>query len=354
MKSKEIRMKTADLDPLRTTTDTPQGAHTSPQVSSAHHFPHSLIQGECLLFRQLGSPSGELVHCQVLMVPAFPALCRLTNYRVSVLPLDKEWFFVNKVQEDFFEVPLALIQRLNVAQNTVEIITKDNRLIRLAFDAEVQSNFNLLTVLRSYTFPQSLCSRFTFKHKYEGLIDGWGLYNVHAEMARLGLSLAPDSPFTFLDNSSFNVCRTYPPLFVVPSALSVQQVIACAGFRARNRLPALVWRNHLYSSSLWRSSQPKTGIRIARCPADELYLSVLARTSPQTRKLHIYDARPFMNAHAQRAIGGGVESKSHYEDIELRFLKIANVDCLRDAWLGMFSAYTEPPVKFYSAVEKSG
>ena len=144
------------------------------------------------------------------------------------------------MHQDFFEVPLALIQRLNISQNTVEIVTKDNRVLHLAFDAEIQRDFNLLTVLHSYTFPQSLYSRFALKHKYEGLIDGWGLYNVHTEMARLGLSLAPDSPFTFLDNSAFNVCKTYPPLFIVPSALSTQQVVACAGFRARNRLPALV------------------------------------------------------------------------------------------------------------------
>lgn len=89
-----------------------------------------------------------------------------------------------------------LIQRLDRPSDKnyciLDIFTKDGRNVRIGVTPQAQHEFNLFTVLYSYTFPQTLVSRFAFLHRDTGNIDGWKIYNPVSDFARIGIN--PNNP----------------------------------------------------------------------------------------------------------------------------------------------------------------
>jgi hypothetical protein len=75
------------------------------------------------------------------------------------------------------------------------------------------------------------------------------------------------------------------------------------------------------------------GILTNRSLEDEYYLQEIARTGPDpTKKLHIFDARSYINALANKLNKGGYENvKDHYTFCEILFCDIDNIHGVRDA-----------------------
>lgn len=48
--------------------------------------------------------------------------------------------------------------------------------------------------------------------------------------------------------------------------------------------------------------------------------------------MHIYDARPYLNAFANKIKGEGFENTSNYKNIELFFLDIENIHVVRKSY----------------------
>ncbi|CDR01092.1 unnamed protein product [Oncorhynchus mykiss] len=63
---------------------------------------------------------------------------------------------------------------------------------------------------------------------------------------------------------------------------------------------------------------------------DERYLDLI-REANGTAKLTIYDARPSVNAVANKATGGGYEGDDAYQNAELVFLDIHNIHVMRES-----------------------
>ncbi len=75
-------------------------------------------------------------------------------------------------------------------------------------------------------------------------------------------------------------------------------------FRTKNRLPVLTYfcKKEDFGKndcSIWRSSQPMSGVTWSRSSEDE---ELLKWINKYTIKLVIYDARPHLNAQANRVI----------------------------------------------------
>lgn len=68
----------------------------------------------------------------------------------------------------------------------------------------------------------------------------------------------------------------------------------------------------------------------------------------------VFDARPFINAQANRATGGGVESSANYESLNVEYLNVANIHTVRDSYTCLQSCNSAPDSKYLSLVEKSG
>jgi hypothetical protein len=82
-----------------------------------------------------------------------------------------------------------------------------------------------------------------------------------------------------------------------------------------------------------RSSQPLCGMTTKRSEADEKYLRTIFKmnTNNFLNKLFIIDARPHMNALANRTTGGGHEHDDYYTDCEIVFLNIHNIHVMRES-----------------------
>jgi hypothetical protein len=200
-------------------------------------------------------------------------------------------------------------------------------------------------------------------------------------------------------NKDYSYSATYPSTICVPRAVS-DNVLKYGGvFRSKSRIPALSYLHH-NGGSITRSSQPMVGLQNRRNPQDERLVSAIfsshtphsqssedfshsqpfAASAPfvknelttlnthvanhdpddanddvsledtateqmaqspkkvygSTRRNLIVDARPKINALANRATGGGMEDISNYTGsagtpIEKIFLNIANIHVMRQS-----------------------
>ncbi|XP_071462442.1 myotubularin isoform X3 [Marmota flaviventris] len=183
---------------------------------------------------------------------------------------------------------------------------------------------NYRLYLRSLEMPL-----FAFLNEEKFNVDGWTVYNPVEEYRRQGL---PNHQWriTFI-NKCYELCDTYPALLVVPYRASDEDLRRVATFRSRNRIPVLSWIHPENKTVIVRCSQPLVGMSGKRNKDDEKYLDVIRETNRQISKLTIYDARPSVNAVANKATGGGYESDDAYHNIELSFLDIHNIHVMRES-----------------------
>uniref|UniRef100_A0A8D0YAK3 Myotubularin 1 n=1 Tax=Sus scrofa TaxID=9823 RepID=A0A8D0YAK3_PIG len=183
---------------------------------------------------------------------------------------------------------------------------------------------NYRLYLRSLETPM-----FAFLNEEKFNVDGWTVYNPVEEYRRQGL---PNHHWriTFI-NKCYELCDTYPALLVVPYRAADEDLRRVATFRSRNRIPVLSWIHPENKTVIVRCSQPLVGMSGKRNKDDEKYLDVIRETNRQVNKLTIYDARPNVNAVANKATGGGYESDDAYHNAELFFLDIHNIHVMRES-----------------------
>ena len=95
--------------------------------------------------------------------------------------------------------------------------------------------------------------------------------------------------------------------------------------------------------ALCRSSQPLSGITQRVLQADNEVLMAIKGTAsnPGVTTLHIYDARPKLNANANALAGKGYESVAHLggsEVVSLTFLEIGNIHVMRSSMTALVAA----------------
>ncbi|KAM9274027.1 myotubularin isoform 5-T7 [Morus bassanus] len=93
----------------------------------------------------------------------------------------------------------------------------------------------------------------------------------------------------------------------------------------------LSWIHPETQAVIMRCSQPLVGMSGKRNKDDERYLDIIREANGQISKLTIYDARPNVNAVANKATGGGYESEDAYPNAELFFLDIHNIHVMRES-----------------------
>ncbi|MEE6496828.1 hypothetical protein FKM82_002497 [Ascaphus truei] len=238
-----------------------------------------------------------------------------------------------------FGVPLGVIGRIEKmggassrGENAygLDITCKDMRNLRFALKQEGHSRRDIFDVLTKYAFPQSnSLPFFAFQNEDTYSENGWAVYDAMAEFRRQRL---PNSQWriTFI-NEHYDLCDTYPCLLVVPFNTSEDDLKKVAAFRSRNRIPVLSWLHPENQCVIMRCSQPLVGMSGKRNKDDEKYLDIIRETSSQTSKITIYDARPNVNAVANKATGGGYESEDAYPNAELVFLDIHNIHVMRES-----------------------
>nr|KAF6283616.1 myotubularin 1 [Pipistrellus kuhlii] len=255
----------------------------------------------------------------------------ITNYRLYLRSLETD--------SALLDVPLGVISRIEKmggatsrGENSygLDITCKDMRNLRFALKQEGHSRRDMFEILTRYAFPLAhSLPIFAFLNEEKFNVDGWMVYNPVEEYRRQGL---PNHHWriTFI-NKCYELCDTYPPLLVVPFRATDEDLKRVATFRSRNRIPVLSWIHPENKTVIVRCSQPLVGMSGKRNKDDEKYLDVIRETNRQISKLTIYDARPSVNAVANKATGGGYESDDAYHNTELFFLDIHNIHVMRES-----------------------
>eukprot|EP00009_Paramoeba_aestuarina_P001791 CAMPEP_0201506600 /NCGR_PEP_ID=MMETSP0161_2-20130828/504_1 /ASSEMBLY_ACC=CAM_ASM_000251 /TAXON_ID=180227 /ORGANISM="Neoparamoeba aestuarina, Strain SoJaBio B1-5/56/2" /LENGTH=663 /DNA_ID=CAMNT_0047900741 /DNA_START=270 /DNA_END=2261 /DNA_ORIENTATION=- len=165
----------------------------------------------------------------------------------------------------------------------------------------------------------------------QGKITKW-FYSAEKEFKRFTAKWSEAPTFWRMTNmnSNYSVCSTYPKEFGVPISLQDKDLLKVADHRSRGRLPILSYV-HENGAVIVRCAQPKAGLKGGKNKADVTFAQALVACNKFSKGLSIMDARPKLNAAANRAAGAGYENTAHYENATLKFLDIENIHVMRDA-----------------------
>ena len=285
------------------------------------------------------------------------------NFEVKINLNNKKELYFN---EAFYEFNLLEIKNFNNTQKYsyeetwVEINLKDSRIFILNL-LQKEKLKEFLEILDNFSTPiqTSLYFRHAFFEydKYEKELrdnanisypkiykSGWDIYNFNDEFKRKKVDLKND--YEILDNSNFNFCETYPSKIIVPK-ISQDKIEKCANFRKKKRLPTLTYR-YTNGYCIWRSSQTKGGFT-GKDDTDAIFLTNITRNS---KNLVVYDARPKLNAMANKLKGGGYENPNNYPKInmEVIFCDIPNIHAVRNSYEKLLTNISYIPENDYSVI----
>ncbi|XP_062948792.1 myotubularin-related protein 2 isoform X3 [Cynocephalus volans] len=256
----------------------------------------------------------------------------VTNYRLYFKSMERDPPFV-------LDASLGVISRVEKiggassrGENSygLETVCKDIRNLRFAHKPEGRTRRSIFENLMKYAFPVSnSLPLFAFEYKEVFPENGWKLYDPLLEYRRQGI---PNESWRITKiNERYELCDTYPALLVVPANIPDEELKRVASFRSRGRIPVLSWIHPESQATITRCSQPMVGVSGKRSKEDEKYLQAIMDSNAQSHKIFLFDARPSVNAVANKAKGGGYESEDAYQNAELVFLDIHNIHVMRES-----------------------
>ena len=224
----------------------------------------------------------------------------ITNYRL---------IFRAGNPTDSFEIPLSFIGSIDKISTTsssqnsfrLRITCKDLRreVFVITKNADQPSQKQFIDTLKNHAFPLSYKRQlFAFEYKGEYSSDGWSIYEAKTEYKRQGL---PNDMWRIANvNQKYELCETYPSILAVPVNASDELLFGVSSFRSRGRIPVLSWIHPLSHATITRCSQPQVGLNGRRSKDDENYVKLIHDANPSYPRLCIMDARPLVNAAANK------------------------------------------------------
>eukprot|EP01065_Artemidia_motanka_P020731 TRINITY_DN24784_c0_g2_i2.p1 TRINITY_DN24784_c0_g2~~TRINITY_DN24784_c0_g2_i2.p1 ORF type:complete len:895 (+),score=122.10 TRINITY_DN24784_c0_g2_i2:140-2824(+) len=163
-------------------------------------------------------------------------------------------------------------------------------------------------------------------------------------------------------NRSFEACESYPAKCVVPASADNDLLLLSRDFRKAGRFPICSYVNAANGAKLFRSSQPRLGVR-GRCEGDERLLelmSVGARKEALADKsisdelgstmedtsakgVIVFDCRGSGTATLNRVKGGGYESTKFYSGVKCEHLNMENIHVVSSSLAAMRKLVKSPP-----------
>ena len=248
--------------------------------------------------------------------------------------------------ENFYQFPLLSIKNYITTKKKgnyiIDLILKDYR--HFLFKLFTLDDFNKFNnIIKKFGMPDKSTKYFRHafyhfneyskKEKNQNYVNGWEIYNDEEEFKSQQLDFK--NTFRIVDNSKFDFCSSYPKKIIVPISMSDEDIRKCGTYRTKERIPALTYRYDKNGRCIWRSSQTKSGIK-GKTNKDVILLTKIAEGA---KKLYVFDARPLLNAWANKLKGAGYEDISQYQDInmELIFCGIPNIHAVRGSCHKVYS-----------------
>lgn len=326
----------------------------------------TLLEGEKILQR-----ADNVVH---YLPPKGKTVGRLylTNYQIIFLSYDKSSYEDLVTQSDSY-IPFGVIAKAAKMPEQgdlqyLQIFCKDMRNILFGLKGKqtfltalgIERTHPIITAITALAHPKTILDTFAFLYKPTFArpspktggesFNGWKVYSPLREYQRMGL--IPSHHFRLVDklNWDYGLCATYPAMFVIPAAVSDDELRAIASFRAKGRVPAVVWRHKTNGATISRCSQPMVGNLLVnnfnsasgnsslmptqsrRCTEDEKLAQMLRMLNDHNELLFV-DARPIVNAVANSFKRGGSEDCMNvYKGCQQEFMGIGNVHAVRESW----------------------
>jgi myotubularin-related protein 1/2 len=221
----------------------------------------------------------------------------------------------------------------------LDIHCKDIRYLRFALKPSNHSRREVYDAIMLHAFPHMHRIKvFAFEYKEKFSSNGWNVYDPVFELKRQGL---PNESWRISKiNQNYKISDTYPSIFAVPTTATDDDLKAVASFRSRGRIPILSWLHPITHAAIVRCSQPLVGVSGRKNQMDEKYFEMIMEANADRvtliesnpRKIHVMDARPLVNAIANKARGGGYESEETYSNAEITFLDIPSIHVVRESF----------------------
>ena len=214
-----------------------------------------------------------------------------------------------------------------------EIWIRDGRKFNVEFSEGKQAEEFVQHVKDNAFFDiddyESLKNCAAFKHQLE---TTWKP-DAGIESQTKRMHLAIEGKYKVLDNEDYEQCRTYPSKMIVPSAMSEEDLKLCASFRSKKRIPSLTYYHKSSKCSIWRCSQPLSGMFNRIEEGDVKMLNEISKLAQDGVKpgITIFDARPKTSASGNRVRGGGFEDERYYENCNVHFCGIRNIHAVRNS-----------------------
>ena len=266
-----------------------------------------------------------------------------SSFNLVFLPEKKNNFKL--YNSNFYQFPLLAIKNYITTKKNkkyvIDLILKDYRSFSFKLVAEDYIKFN--EIIQEFGMPNQNIKYFRHaffhyneyskKQKDENYIDGWTIYDDEDEFRYQDLDF--ENTFRVVDNSKFDFCASYPKKIVVPISMTDDDIKKCGAYRTKERIPALTYRYKKNGKCIWRSSQTKSGIK-GKTNKD---VELLTKITEGSKKLYVFDARPLLNAWANKLKGAGYEDVSQYSEInmELIFCGIPNIHAVRGSCHKVYS-----------------
>uniref|UniRef100_A0A7N6F7F3 Phosphatidylinositol-3,5-bisphosphate 3-phosphatase MTMR2 n=1 Tax=Anabas testudineus TaxID=64144 RepID=A0A7N6F7F3_ANATE len=236
----------------------------------------------------------------------------ITNYRLFFKCMDREPAFV-------LDLPLGVVsrvERIGTASSrdvSYGLVCKDMRNLRFAHK-QIEDTLRNHAMFDTVTLHRLPTENVSFSHSLQ---VPTGIPNESWRITKV--------------NDHYELCDTYPSTLAVPVNIPDEELKRVAAFRAKGRIPVLSWIHPESQATVTRCSQPMVGVNGKRSKEDEKYLQAIMDANAQSHKLFIFDARPSVNAAANKMKGGGYESEDAYQNAELVFLDIHNIHVMRES-----------------------
>ena len=130
---------------------------------------------------------------------------------------------------------------------------------------------------------------------------------------------------------------SYPTRLILPKDISDSEVCECIKYRKEGRIPALTYHNQNTNGTLWRCSQPKSGILGNQIKENtKLFMLIAKSCKINEKQIAIYDARPYINALGNKLKGGGYENASDYHSESVQstheYQNLENINSVRNSY----------------------
>jgi hypothetical protein len=254
-----------------------------------------------------------------------------------------------KFKEDFFKIPYLLFSKISKGDQKsaylpFTISVRDGRKLLFYLNEKDKTVLNELQArafpktFDLFAFPKLLNDNLSNNPKYQ-TVNGWNVYDFNKEFLRQGVIFDDQNcKFKLCEiNKDFKNIPTYPLLLVEPKSLSDEVILKASKHRTKGRVPTLSFyfdnktygKDSSYVSGIWRSSQFKSGILGSKSNDD---IELIKAIKSLGNNLVIFDARPYLNASANKVKGGGYEDVEQYgNDAQLIFCDIENIHKAREA-----------------------